>query len=235
MTSLDSQLPRSAPVLGRRHTGPHVRILLCLLAGLLVALALPDSFRATTRALLGWNASALLFMAFTLGLSRSARYPLRDLVSASDQGRLFTLAASVIAAAISLAAVLIELMLVKKDSGMLLPEHIALTVATVLTTWAFVHFKFAIHYANQYFNGSARETGDLLNAERGLDFPGDPQKLALSDFLYFSFVIGLANSTADVSIRSRSIRITALCHGIYAFFFNMTVLGLTVSLVSGLF
>ena len=235
MTSLDSQLPRSAPVLGRRHTGPHVRILLCLLAGLLVALALPDSFRATTRALLGWNASALLFMAFTLGLSRSARYPLRDLVSVSDQGRLFTLAASVIAAAISLAAVLIELMLVKKDSGMLLPEHIALTVATVLTTWAFVHFKFAIHYANQYFNGSARETGDLLNAERGLDFPGDPQKLTLSDFLYFSFVIGLANSTADISIHSRSLRITALCHGIYAFFFNMTVLGLTVSLVSGLF
>lgn len=235
MTSLDSQLPRSAPVLGRRHTGPHVRILLCLLAGLLVALALPDSFRATTRALLGWNASALLFMAFTLGLSRSARYPLRDLVSVSDQGRLFTLAASVIAAAISLAAVLIELMLVKKDSGILLPEHIALTVVTVLTTWAFVHFKFAIHYANQYFNGSARETGDLLNAERGLDFPGDPQKLALSDFLYFSFVIGLANSTADIGIHSRSIRITALCHGIYAFFFNMTVLGLTVSLVSGLF
>ena len=235
ITSFEPPAQAAMARCGRKHTGPHTRILLCLLAGVAVYLALPASMRFATRSLIGWNAAAFLFMACTIALSRSSRYPLRDLVSVSDQGRLITLAASVVAAAISLGAVLGELIFVKKDTGVLLPEHIALTITTVLTTWAFVHFKFAIHYANQYFNGSARESGDLRNSERGLEFPGDPQRLVLSDFLYFSFVIGLASSTSDINISSRSIRVTALLHGIYGFFFNMTVLGLTVSLVSSLF
>lgn len=217
----------------RRHPGPHARIALCALAGVIVYVLLPESMRIQTRALIGWNAAALLFMACTLALSTRPRYPLRKLVSVSDQGRLLTLAASVIAAAISLGAILWELVLVKQDSGALLPEHIALTITTVLTTWAFVHFKFAIHYANQYFNGEA--DGVSARATACLRFPGDPQQLELTDFLYFSFVIGLTGSTSDIDISSRSVRATALLHSIYGFFFNMTVLGMTVNLVSGLF
>ncbi len=217
----------------RRHPGPHARIALCILAGVVVYVLLPETLRLQTRALIGWNAAAFLFMACTLALSMRPRYPLSKLVSVSDQGRLLTLVASVIAAAISLGAILWELMLVKQDSGVLLPEHIALTITTVLTTWAFVHFKFAVHYANQYFNGDA--DGATSCGTACLRFPGDPQQLELTDFLYFSFVIGLTGSTSDIDITSRSIRATALLHSVYGFFFNMTVLGMTVNLVSGLF
>lgn len=219
----------------RRRLGPHLRILVCLLAGVALAIVLPAELRGRTRSLVGWNAATLLFMGWTIWLSHISRYPLRDVVLISDQGRLVTLAASIGAAAISLGAVIAELMFVKQDSGVLLPEHIALTITTVLATWAFAHFKFAVHNANQYFNCNLAAHGATPHSGGGLEFPGETEKLALSDFLYFSFVIGLAGSTADINISSRSIRMTALMHGVFGFFFNMTVLGLTVNLVSGLF
>jgi uncharacterized membrane protein len=54
------------------------------------------------------------------------------------------------------------------------------------------------------------------------------------DFLYFSYVIGVACQTADVDITSSPMRRTALVHCVLAFFFNSAVLALTINIAAGL-
>ena len=54
------------------------------------------------------------------------------------------------------------------------------------------------------------------------------------DFLYFSFIIGVASQTADVEITSKVIRRTSLAHSILSFFFNSAILALTINIAAGL-
>jgi uncharacterized membrane protein len=54
------------------------------------------------------------------------------------------------------------------------------------------------------------------------------------DFAYYSFVIGCACQTADVETTSSPMRALTLIHGALAFFFNTTVLALTINISSGL-
>ena len=60
--------------------------------------------------------------------------------------------------------------------------------------------------------------------------PGDPEP-TYWDFVYLAFSIGTATQVSDVEISSKRIRRTVTVHGIVAFFFNVTVIALTVGLV----
>jgi uncharacterized membrane protein len=64
-----------------------------------------------------------------------------------------------------------------------------------------------------------------------LIFPGDPEPTTYWDFVYLSFSIGTATQVSDVEISSNRIRRTVTVHGIVAFFFNVTMIALTVGLV----
>ena len=55
-----------------------------------------------------------------------------------------------------------------------------------------------------------------------------------TDFLYFSFIIGVANQTADVDISARTMRRIALLHGLIAFLFNTVILAATINVAAGL-
>ena len=67
----------------------------------------------------------------------------------------------------------------------------------------------------------------------GLEFPGGhlPE---YSDFLYFSFIIGVACQTGDVDISSRHMRRMALLHGLIAFLFNTVILAATINIAASL-
>ena len=67
----------------------------------------------------------------------------------------------------------------------------------------------------------------------GLDFPGEEQPHD-ADFHYFSAIIGSSAQTADVGLSSRTMRRVGLVHCVLAFFFNATLLALTINIVSGL-
>jgi uncharacterized membrane protein len=74
----------------------------------------------------------------------------------------------------------------------------------------------------------------MQDAHGGLEFPGG-QPPDYGDFLYFSCVIGTSGQTADVSFTSRKMRRTGTLHCILAFFFNTTLVALTINIASGLF
>ena len=86
---------------------------------------------------------------------------------------------------------------------------------------------FALHYAHDFY--VAQEHGKL----GGLEFPKSPTP-EYSDFLYFACVIGTSGQTADVSFTSRSMRRTGLVHCVLAFFFNTTLVALTINISYGL-
>jgi uncharacterized membrane protein len=102
-----------------------------------------------------------------------------------------------------------------------------------VSAWVFIHLTFALHYAHDYFDELATELGKPLVERGGLRFPGT-ETPDYYDFLYFSYVIGVACQTADVDITSSLMRRTALVHCVLAFFFNSAVLALTINIAAGL-
>jgi uncharacterized membrane protein len=128
----------------------------------------------------------------------------------------------VIAAAASLGAILSELSTAQgaTRTGM----QLALATATIVLSWTFVHTIFALHYAHEYY-------GERGAKHDGLNFPGE-QKPDYWDFAYFSFVIGMTSQVSDVAIASRPIRRTATAHGIFSFFFNVTLVALMVNIAA---
>jgi uncharacterized membrane protein len=125
-------------------------------------------------------------------------------------------------------AIVAELALAKDLQGTLRYNHIALSALTIVSSWAFTQVMFALHYAHDYY------IRDLRGEHGGLDFPGEKTP-DYGDFLYFSCVIGTSGQTADVSITNRKMRRINMVHCVLAFFFNTTLVALTINIASGLF
>jgi uncharacterized membrane protein len=70
----------------------------------------------------------------------------------------------------------------------------------------------------------------ILRRALWVDLPHDPEP-TYWDFVYLAFSIGTATQVSDVEISSKRIRRTVTLHGIVSFFFNVTVIALTVGLV----
>jgi uncharacterized membrane protein len=145
-----------------------------------------------------------------------------------DEGRVLVLVLVVAAALMCIGAIVAELSVAKDLKGVFRSAHIALALLTIVTSWAFTQVMFALHYAHDYY------AGELRGQPGGLDFPGGHAP-DYGDFLYFSCVIGTSGQTADVSFTNRTMRRTGLVHCVLAFFFNTTLLALTINIAAGLF
>lgn len=206
------------------------RLIGSAVAGVLVAAFLPDwlVLRGVTRAIIGWNAGACLYLALVGQMMFSSSHErMRWRAQQEDEGRFLVLALVIVAALVSLAAVVAQLGVARDDHGALRYAHVALAALTILTSWAFTQVMFALHYAHEYYVGDGGGRGG------GLDFPGGHAP-DYGDFLYFACVIGTSGQTADVSFTSRALRRIGLLHCVLAFFFNTTVLALTINIASGL-
>jgi uncharacterized membrane protein len=87
---------------------------------------------------------------------------------------------------------------------------------------------YALHYAHEFYIVRKGKTIE------GLEFPGHCHAPNYWDFIYYSFVIGTACATADINITSCEMRKITTIHCMVAFFFNTTILALTVNIGAGL-
>lgn len=207
------------------------RLFFAALAGVLVTGLLPDSLaqRDITRLIIGWNAGAILYLLLAGHMMfRSDHDKIRHRATWQDEGRWVVMTLVVMAALATLGAIVAELAVVKDMHGMLRYAHMALAGITIATSWAFTHTMFALHYAHDYY------VAQVNGRPSGLAFPGDDPP-DYGDFLYFACVIGTSGQTADVSFCSSAMRRTGLLHCVLAFFFNTTLLALTINIASGLF
>lgn len=204
----------------RLSTSTVVFVLATLLLG-------SAGLRPASALLLGFDLGALLYLAAlaqmfcrcgTEHLGRQARL--------QDTGRRATLAVIVGVALVVLVALTTELH-ASKGGGAL---AVAVAAASVVLSWLFVNTSFALHYAHSYYGDDDRLQGGLeFPAAAGADYRPD-----YWDFVYFSFVIGMCFQTSDVAVSSRHMRHVTLLHSVVAFFFNVFILAISVSVVGGL-
>jgi uncharacterized membrane protein len=207
------------------------RLFTCALLGLIVALALPADWRPITRALIGWNALIWLYMAAAaIMILRSEHRDIHRRAALQDEGRHAILALTALASTVSFGAIFAQLASIKDlppaDKGL----HIALALATIVGSWLFVHLIFALHYAHEFFLVAKPDESGKWHG--GIEFPG-VKCPDYPDFLYFSYVIGVACATADVNITGSSLRRLALAHCVLAFFYNNAVLAMSINIGAG--
>src|SRR5439155_19305727 len=103
--------------------------------------------------------------------------------------------------------------------------HILLAVITVVSSWLFTQNVFAQHYAHDFYLARLRGARDPLT------FPGTDEPLYL-DFFYFASIIGTSGQTADVCFNGSALRPVGTVHCIIAFFFNASLLALSINVAA---
>ena len=204
----------------------HARLLISFAVGVAVTLLLMTTpWRISTKLLAGWDVGVGLYLILTyLQISGAPVSAIRRRAAIQDEGAAALLVLTPAAAIASLAAVVAELGNAQSGEGWL---NLAIGMSTILLSWLFLHIIFALHYAHEYYG---ERSDDQIG---GLKFPG-LQGPDYWDFLYFSFVIAMTSQVSDVAITSKVIRRVVNVHGVISFFFNVSVLALTVNMVSNL-
>jgi uncharacterized membrane protein len=204
----------------------HPRVWISAIAGTAVFFFLPSHWSIISRILVCWNCGVVLFLgliySWMTGLSAEricSRY------IEEDESAQFILAVVVIAALLSVIAIVEPLATLKQVAGAERLAHIALAALTLVNSWLLVPTIFTTHYADMFY--SAAED------ERPLAFPQTPMPV-FWDFAYFSFTISAACQTADVATNDRSIRRVVIAHTLVSFFFNASILGFAINVTAGL-
>ena len=207
------------------------RLILAGIIGLSVIIFMPKSLslHPITVLVIAWNVGACLYLLLVgIMIGRSTLESTQRRARLQDEGQWVILTVVVLAAMASLSAIVALLAVAKNLHGTARYGHIGLAAITIVSSWAFTHMMFALHYAHNYYISLAR------GKPAGLAFPGE-EAPDYGDFVYFAFVIGTSAQTADVSFTSRSMRRVGLVQCVLAFLFNTTVLALTINIAASLF
>lgn len=204
----------------------HVRLFAAAIAGFIVALMLPGDWHFWKRFLVGSDVTAALYLAqaFVI-MSRFDLKRLKRHAALADEGAVVVLLLSVIAVAVSLAAIVIELGSAQKLEGSAKALSLTLATTTILLSWLFIQTIFALHYAHAFY-GEGERGG-------GLQFPNDDEP-DYWDFIYFSLVIGMTFQVSDVQVTSKRLRPFVALHGLVSFFFNVAILALMINIAGTL-
>ncbi|WP_329285049.1 DUF1345 domain-containing protein [Streptomyces sp. NBC_00691] len=99
----------------------------------------------------------------------------------------------------------------------------ATALAGVFMAWAALHLMYATRYAYVYY----------LKPGGGIDFNSrEPPRY--SDFLYFSYNLGMTYQVSDTDVSSTTIRAIALRHCLLSYVFGASILATTINLVTGI-
>ena len=226
-------MPRHSPSPPGRTAAPHVlahyRLIVCAVAGSIAAVAWPDVESTLSRALIGWNVLAWLYLVWVaVTLSRADSGHIKRLALAQADSAASVLTIVVIAAVPSLVAVVFELIAAKAAGPHHVAGHLLFAFVTVLGSWLLLPTLFALTYAAAYYG---REP------DSGLGFPGatatfEPEH---TDFLYFSFTIAVTAQTSDVAVTTREMRRLVVFQSVLSFVFNTTILAFAINAAAGFF
>lgn len=168
-------------------------------------------------ALLGFDGFALAYLGqIVRHAGRTTAADLRRHAEDEDEGIALILLLALGAVIASLAAILLVL---TRGSGSGSLATAGLALAAVPLGWAVVHTLVAFHYAHLHYAPEAHSR---------LKFPG-MEEPSPWDFLYFSFTLGMAVQTSDVTITTSNMRRVVLIHSVLSFFYNTVILALAVN------
>lgn len=207
------------------------RLILSIIFALILSFFLPSQLSLTTHILVIWDGGMIFFLVLTwILMVQAIPKTMRCNAQSQDEGRLVILGLITAAACASILAIAFILKETHEKSESILIFHVMLSVITIVGSWLLVHTIFAMHYAHEYYQDHKIQSNTKAG---GLDFPEDIEP-DYWDFLYFSFVIGMTSQVSDIQITSRSLRRLALWHGILSFFFNTSIVAMSINIIAGL-
>ncbi|WP_161992708.1 DUF1345 domain-containing protein [Aureimonas leprariae] len=202
------------------------RLALSALLGAVI-FAFAGRLATSTRALIGWNAGAGLYLVWSwFDMLRADVGDVRRRAAEQDEAEWVVLGICALATIVSLGAIGLELHAAGGPGQEVDAWRLALAATTIVVSWLFIHTTITLHYARLFYGTGGKAVG-------GLDFPKTPAP-DYADFLYFSFTIGAAAQTSDVAVTSRTMRRVVLVQTILAFLFNTTVLALAINIGASL-
>ena len=139
----------------------HPRLFIAAAAGFATELLLPGSMRLATRLLIDWNVGVWLYVV-TVGvmIARASPQSMRRRARISDEGRVFILLLTSLAALASIAAIVAQLAAVKDLTGVMKGLHVGLAGLTIVSAWLFIDLTFALHMRMNFsMNGSPNPDG----------------------------------------------------------------------------
>lgn len=197
----------------------HYRLLIAALASGVAGYFSAQQNETPVTVLMAWIAFAVVVLIMDwIIIFTSHPKEVRKIVSLEDSSRTLIFLFVIIAAVISLGAILLLLQSTKGQSSDGVAFPVILSLTSVVVSWWLVHTIFTLRYAHLYY-GTDKAAG---KPNKGLNFP-DEQQPDYLDFVYFSFVIGMTFQVSDVEITSRPIRRLALFHSIVSFVFNTAI------------
>jgi uncharacterized membrane protein len=207
------------------HSRPHLAIAVAI--GIAVACLLPERIEPVQRALGGWVGivyTYLLLAGYTVMGADAER--VRESAGRQDENAGMILAALCLATILSITAIVAELGNVNNVAQAERAWRYIFTAVTIFGSWFMVGLLFCIHYAHLYYLSDQEK--------RAFNFPEQNEEPDYWDFLYFSFTIAVAAQTSDVAVMNRHVRRLVLAQSVLSFFFNITILGLTVNMGASL-
>jgi uncharacterized membrane protein len=205
------------------------RLYFSTLVGLGVLLLLPHSMSTAMRGTLAWNAGGLIYLIYGFRLIQKTPVDaIRKRAAQQDDGAFLILVLILLGIFASFAAIGGLINDAKQAKELLKLTYVGLAALTIFVSWTVMQLAFTMHYAHEYYQ--PEETGQPV---AGLAFPSD-DKPDFWDFFYFATSIGATSQTSDVSIKSKPLRRIVTLHAIVSFFFNTTVLALTINLAASL-
>jgi uncharacterized membrane protein len=199
------------------------RLFSSVLIGVIIAALTPSAWHPATRMLIGWDTGVWLYLVLVyFMMAKSKSHHIAEHAASQDEGRITILSLTVGAGLATIGAIIFELTAAHSADRQL--TQLLLAVTTILSSWAFIHTIFAVHYAHEYY-------GERGGKKGGLKFPGgdDPDYW---DFVYFAFVIGMTAQVSDIAVTSQAIRQTVTAHSIVSFLFNVSLLALTINIAA---
>lgn len=182
--------------------------------------------RGYSRLLLGWNIFAVSYILLAIQMMVSSepdQIRLRAIVQ--SESNLVMMILVLVSVVSCIGSIILELNFVRGLGAQERLVHLILPAFTILSSWLFTHLMFGLQYAHDYYKNQS------LHQDPGLDFPGDGQP-NYWDFMYAAFIVGTSAQTADVSFTTNHSRKIALIHSVTAFFFNTTLLALTINIAA---
>jgi uncharacterized membrane protein len=200
------------------HLKHHIRFYSAAALGVLVWLA-TASLAPFMRVLLAGDTFFLAhLLAMAVLLSRCDNATFRRRAEQEDDGR--GIIALITTAALTLSLGSIFALLHQQVTA----GHYALAMASVPLGWLMLHTVSAFHYAHVFYSPRSDETGSGTD----LAFPGGKEPEP-SDFLYYSFVVGMTAQVSDVAILTPRMRRLTLIHAVVSFFYNTVILAIVVN------
>ncbi len=204
----------------------HPRLWIAAAVSIILFFFLPQAWSQLSRVLVCWNFGVVLFIVLLfVWMSGLTAQQMDANYREEDESAPFILVAVILAAMLSLVAILEPLASLKSVGGAERAGHFALAAFTLVDSWLLVPTMFTTHYADIFYSSA--------EGQRPLRFP-ETATPAFWDFAYFSFTIAAACQTADVSTSSAGIRRVVLGHTLISFLFNASILGFAINVTAGL-